>query len=151
MKFYKKNGELRLKIVEYLLQQGADSMRNGGFSGKRPFEMARQLGYAPVANYIESSELHHKFGEIRQLINKKELPTNLGPLVRKYMDLNWRAETAHWLIQINRHNHGQNFKPHPQLLKVYDGTQASVEEIFKDCQERHKRWWRGLCKEVNNE
>ena len=140
----KNNEEIRIQIIKYLINQGADTMSLSGFSQLRPFEAADYFGYNKSANCIIDSPLHKSFIEIRKLINVKNNKTKqLNKLVRKYIDLCWRSDTAHWLIQINRNTMGQHFKPHPQIISKYDKKKNInwVEDVFKDCQNRHKKWW----------
>jgi len=41
----KNDEDKRCLVIQTLLDLGADTMRQGGFSGKRPFEQAKTLGY----------------------------------------------------------------------------------------------------------
>ncbi len=141
---------IRLSMVMYLVEVGADTMQFGGFSAERPFTMARRHGHERSADYIENSPLHAAFKQIREKVNKKHPPSAIVGTVRKCVDLNWRSRTANWLIQINRDGMGQCFKPHPQLLAKLEGHKtnaeqlALVEKMFKDCQARHVAWWASI-------
>lgn len=132
------NPETRAEMIAFLVSRGADTMRQSGFSGKRPYEALREKDHVRL---ITDDPLHEKFSKVRQLINSRDAPLSAKRLV----DLMWRSQTAAWLIQFNRGNMMQNFRPHPQLLDAK--TPEAVEVLFKDCQARHERWWRGLEKE----
>ncbi len=139
----KDNIQKRSAIVSYLLKSGGDTMKQGGLSNKRPFEVAREYGFIEIADLIESSPLHKTFKQVRELLNTKHPAKHFESLVKKFLDIEWRFQTLNWFIQINRQNLMQCMNPHPQLLKQFKNNYNIewVERMFKDCQARHQRWW----------
>lgn len=134
------NEELRCQIIQILLDSGADTMRQGGFSGKRPFEQAQALGHRKAALLIENEPSRALFCQVRNHINSPSAPEELRKLIEGYRDVYWRLETATWLILPNRHNMGQCFNPMPELVRSAPDL-ASVEVIFRDINQRHKAWF----------
>lgn len=125
----------QLELVQYLVSQGADTMKLSTFSGKRPYEATSRIN---IRDAIVNSPLHQRFVVIRDQINKKHPTEDLALSVRKLVDLNWRAMTAAWLIQPNRDGTMQCFRPQPECVN------KDVETTFKDCQARHVSWWRTI-------
>ncbi|KAL6072295.1 Ankyrin repeat and SOCS box protein 8 [Balamuthia mandrillaris] len=135
----------RVEMVRTLVEAGADTMAQGGFSGMRSFQAARMNGHDDAADIIEESPAHDLRQRVRNQINtKRPQPSELAPLVKQMVDLHWRGGTADWFIRVNRDRMSQCFNPHPQLLKRFDGTAASVEAMFRDCQARHRLWWQTM-------
>jgi hypothetical protein len=125
----------RLEIVQVLIDAGANTMQQGGYSGLRPAEAAIKYGYPEVAELIEKSPQHALTKKIRALVNKSanDISRELLPAVKKTVDIHWRAETCHWLIQPNRFA-TECFNPHPGMLACK--TLEDVEKLFQDIQER---------------
>lgn len=143
-------GKNRLEIVKHLVSAGADTMRQGGYSGFRSFEAARYYGYPDVAEYIENSPECKKLQVVRELINApREKLTNIL-IVKHLVDVIWRGDTCHWLIQPNRAQMGLCINPHPDLLyvKIDDREQRPtldhIEAMFVDLSARHNRLFREL-------
>ncbi len=128
----------RLEIVKILIDAGANTMQQGGFSGLRPAEAAIKYGHPEVAELIEKSPQHARVKKIRALINKSanDIPRELLPAVKKAIDIHWRAETCHWLIQPNRFA-TECFNPHPGMLACK--TLEDVENLFANLQSRVKK------------
>lgn len=141
----KDNEDKRTTVGLELMMAGGDTMKQGGFSGERPFERARALGHTQLANCIESSSLHEAFQFIRRHLNDRIPPPDVAQAVRRFIDLHWRGQTVRWFIQLNRGGLMGNFKPHPQLVAQFraeGGNLESVERMFVDCQARHQSWWK---------
>jgi len=134
----------RIAVIQVLLKAGGDTMAQGGFSGKRPFEQAKILGYARAAQQIETAPTNPLFQKIRSSINTVQPPANIVSLVEDFIWVHWGGATAIWLVRPNRSNMQQCFKPNPELVQQFDGTLASAEAIFRKVQERHAKWWANL-------
>lgn len=129
------NQTIRASVVQILLDNGADTMSQSGFTGWRPFEAANEYGYHNISDLIINSSFHKKFITIRNDINKPNPPN--ASLVRKLVDITWRSRTAESMLKST----GimiQNMKRHPQLKA---SNASDVEQIFKDCQARHMIWF----------
>jgi hypothetical protein len=133
-------------IVRTLVSAGADTMGQGGYSGKRPFEIAEECGYTSVARIILTSPEHAERVEVRAQINS-DVQGDMRRKVKKFVDAYWRGETCHWLIQPNRHLMGECFRPHP----AYVGTEVDegadnitpldrIELFFQDVIARNGAW-----------
>lgn len=123
----------RLAMVKYLVSQGADTMQLSNFSGKRPFQAAKN---SDIAEAIETHPFHLQFCADLKRINEPRPPLR----VRQIVDLRWRASTAGWLIQPNRDGTFQCFQPQPECVVRYRCDLDGVERLFKDCQARHRVW-----------
>jgi MYND finger len=128
-------------IVTALIRAGADTMGQGGYSGKRPFEIAEECGYTSVAQIILTSPEHAERVEVRALINS-DVQGDMRRKVKKFVDAYWRGETCHWLIQPNRHLMGDCFRPHPALVhNSASMTQLDrIELFFQDTVARSRTW-----------
>lgn len=128
----------RSAIVRALIRAGADTMGQGGYSGKRPFEIAEDSGYSEIAELIVSSPEHARLCKVRAMINS-EVGEGANPSrreVKQFIDRYWRGETCHWLIQPNRHLMGICFRPHGELVGAR--TLEEVEALFQDVVARSK-------------
>lgn len=140
-------GTNRLEIVKYLVSAGADTMMQGGYSSMRSFEAAKHYGHDEIAEHIEGSEEHKKLCAVRALVNKSD-----DRVVKHLIDVFWRADTCHWLIQPNRNYMALNINPHPELLWVVkDGKSLrpninDIESMFVDLSLRHKKFHAELMK-----
>lgn len=122
----------RAAIVRALIRAGADTMGQGGYSGKRPFEIAEDSGYPEIAELIASSPEHARLCKVRALINS-DIGEGADPsrqVVKQFTDCYWRGETCHWLIQPNRHIMGICFRPHGELVGAR--TLEEIEALFQD-------------------
>ena len=56
------------------------------------------------------------------------------------MDIFWRSRSIHWLFALGRENM-MNILPHPKVLENLDinNYEESIENLFIDCQLRHKK------------
>lgn len=134
----------RCKIIQLLLDAGADTMAKGGFSGVTAFEQAKTLGYNEAAELILNEPTREKFCEIRDAINNPDPPKEIKLLVDQYREIYWRVSTATWFIQFNRDSTFQCFTPHPDLVRKLTKETSSVENMFIDANTRHKEWWASL-------
>lgn len=100
------------------------------FYGQEPWE---QLSSEAHRALILDSEWHKKFVTIRGQASVIQV----GKDVKRWMDICWRAKTAHWHISPARMNMNQNFTPLPSLRA--DIVQ-DVEMAFRDCRDRHSLW-----------
>jgi hypothetical protein len=124
-------------------------MEQGGYSGKRPFEIAADNGFDDVVDYIVTSRRHQLNIELRGLVNRSNgnMPQSHIKATRMLIDTFWRAKTLHWVIQPNRHTMGQCLNPHPDIISsVYNGAYSggakisNVESLFADLVARHNRY-----------
>jgi hypothetical protein len=115
-------------------------MEQGGYSGKRPFEIAADNGFTDVADYIVKSRHHQLNIELRGLINRNDIPQTRIKATRLLIDTFWRAKTLHWVIQPNRHTMGQCLNPHPDIISRVGNKISNVELLFEDLVARHNRY-----------
>lgn len=131
----------RADIVDVLIEAGADTMRQGGYSGLRPFEAAKEYGFDTIAERIINSPFHKRRVELRQYINAKHSVIESAGMdisvIKGMVDIIWRAETLHWLIQPNREQTAGNLNPHPGVTAKY---LIKVEELYTDLSRRQARW-----------
>lgn len=157
----KNNEDKRTAIAKYLMQQGADTLQYGGWSGMRPFQASGKHGYKSTARLV-NSPLVSKFEQIRKHINDKQLPKELEVMVKRFVDITWRNETCISLIQISK------IRPHPQIMnkfvdicplqesptkiqalnKLGDKVETA-EAMFLDLNNRHSLWWMDVMKSIN--
>jgi len=131
----------RCELIQILISAGGDTMRQGGFSGKRPFQQAATLGYARAAALIEHAPTNPVFQKIRSLINDGYVPEDFRMLVSDYRTVYWGLTTAGWFILSNRNNMNQCFQPMPELLAEFDGSLAKIEAMFIKYQKLFVAWW----------
>ena len=133
-----KNKELRKKIVELLLDKGSDPFHQGGVSGMRTFEIAKNNGLKDIYDFIVNHKYFRIWEELRKYINKSSPPEKVAKISRRYVDLFWRSRSLHWLFALGRENMA-NIKPHEKILENlnYDNYEDSIESMFKDCYYRH--------------
>jgi len=136
-----KEEDRRCSIVTALLSHGANVQQQGGFSGKRPFEQARILGYEKAARLMESWEYRPLWLRINESINLITPPSDIAKLVETILDLHWAKATASWFITPSRHNMMQCLKLKPDLLERFDGQLSTVEAMFVENQKLHVVWW----------
>ena len=135
-----KNPKLRKDIVQILLDNGADPNEQGGLSGLRSYEIAKQNGYIEIHDLIKNHKHFNIWKEIKKNFNKSSPPNKVDTLVKQYMDIFWRSRSIHWLFALGRENM-MNILPHPKVLENLDinNYEESIENLFIDCQLRHKK------------
>jgi len=133
------NPALRLQIAKILLDNGAETITQGGITGMRPKEIAARNGHTELAELIDNHKFNKTWWDLRENFNNSTPPAHLDKIVKKYYDLRWRAQTTHWIFASGRENM-MNHIPHPKILEHIDkeNIEESVEKLFNDCANRHK-------------
>ena len=89
---------IRERIVQLLLDSGADPTKGSGFSGMRPIQASKFHNYKTLEKII----VNHKYYKIWLLVHKyfniSSPPDNTGKLVKRFHDLHWRAGSTQWLF-----------------------------------------------------
>lgn len=131
-------GDHRRAVVELLLAHGARYCTRDGFTGLRPIEAAERLGYMDVVEAIRQRPRAAREEAVLQNMNKKH-PGSPGMerATRQLLDFSWRAETAHWHLNLARHNTQQGMRLHP-LLAAPPPSPAALELVFRDIAARHR-------------
>ena len=136
------------------MDEGADCLERGGFSGMRTYEIAKQNNLLEISELITNHKYFKILNRIKENINKSTPPTDISVVVKQWYELFWRSRSVHWLFALGRENQ-MNIKPHPNVLNIAelimkktDEIEKSqlIEDMFIDCQLRHKLMMRNIDK-----
>ena len=139
------NPSLRINIVKLLMDNGADCLERGGFSGLRTYEIAKQNNLIEIYELITNHKYFKILNRIKENINNSTPPADISIVVKQWYDLFWRSRSVHWLFALGREN--MNIKPHPNILNIAELIMKEtdekvksqlIEDMFIDCQLRHK-------------
>ena len=145
---------LRFNIVKILIDNGCDFFEQSGFSGKRSFEIAKDNNYNQIYEYIINHKYFDIFKKIRDNLNESSPPNDISIIVKQYLDLYWRSRSIQWLFALGRENM-INIKTHPKILEITENIMKKnvqneksliIEEMFLDCQLRHKIMMKNINK-----
>lgn len=131
--------ERRVEITALLLDYGADPMRRGSMTNMWAEEKAAEKGLLKLAAAIRGHKYRAFWPVIHDHVNVVPLRDPvLAKLVHRYVDVYWRAHSAHWLCNPNPATTMGNFYMHPDIASLYLGAKKSktVDQVWKSVETR---------------
>ena len=134
--------EVRNEIVRLLLDAGIDPHSQGGVSGKRPYEVAKDESTVAL---IKGHKYFELFRQLRASVNQSTPDMTMSTIIKQFVYMDWVNKSIHWTFFQNRETM-LNIKPHPKIIRKLAETEEDavdadvIENMFMDLQLRHKRF-----------
>ena len=134
--------EVRNEIVRMLLDAGIDPHSQGGISGKRAYEVAKDESTVAL---IKGHKYFDIFSKLRASVNESTPDKAIDTLVKQFVYMNWINKSIHWTFFQNRETM-LNIKPHPKIIRKLAECEGDVadadiiENMFMDLQLRHNKF-----------